>query len=125
MAAREIGACEKPEMQRMDEIRNPRGAAPSSGLGNGARRGRIERVVVEQLRAVVNVLHHALRREAAPLEELLAQLGEEAAVHPVPASVVAAEALEDELDFVDVGELAGMHEQHQVLANAEVKGREP
>src|SRR5687768_658025 len=92
------------------------------GLRTFGRRGQR---LLEQPAALLDVLHLPLRREAAPLQELLAKLGEERAVHSIPASFVAAEALQLHLDLVDVGVLTGMDAELEVLADAEVEGREP
>src|SRR3954468_21991002 len=57
------------------------------------RRHDIRRLLGEQPLALFDVIPHSLRRKGSPLEELSAQFGEEGAVHAVPGTVVAAEAL--------------------------------
>ena len=52
------------------------------------------------------------------LQELLAKLGKKRAVGALPGVRVTAEAFEDELDLVDVGEFAGGDAQFALLADA-------
>ena len=72
-----------------------------------------------------DVLQHALRGKASPLEKFSPQLCQEGAVHPVPALVIAAQAIQNDLHFVNVGELARVHQQIDILADAQVEGGKP
>src|SRR5689334_17999140 len=80
---------------------------------------------IEELLRVLHIRQHLLRRETAPLEELLAQLSQKRPVHPIPARVVAAETIQNNLHFINVLELSRVNEQLELLADAQVKRREP
>ena len=56
--------------------------------------------------ALLHVLHHSGWREGAPLQELLAQLGQKRLVHPMPTAIVAAESLQHDTYLEDFGLLA-------------------
>ena len=76
------------------------------------------------MKALADYVHSKGLKIAGGMDEgKLAEQCEERTIEAVPTCVVPAEALQDDLDFVDVGEFAGVDKEHQMLPHAEIERR--